>query len=68
MLSEIKKSQRKTIKEFDYTKIRNFCMSKKKKKTTKMERQPTNAEGLFVANMTGKVLINNNIFVNLKHS
>lgn len=33
-----------------------------------MERQPTNAEDLFVANMTGKGLINNNIFVNLKHS
>lgn len=63
MLSEIKKSQRKTIKEFDYTKIRNFCMSKK---ATKMERQPTNAEDLFVANMIGKGLINN-ISVNIKH-
>lgn len=33
-----------------------------------MERQPTNAEGLFVANTIGKGLINNNIFVNIKHS
>lgn len=66
MLSKIKKSQRKTIKQFDYIKIRNFCMSKKK--ATNMERQPTNAEGLFVANTIGKGLINNNIFVNIKHS
>lgn len=29
MLSEIKKSQRKIIKELDYIKIRNFCHLKK---------------------------------------
>ena len=29
MPSEIKKSQRKIIKELDYIKIRNFCMLKK---------------------------------------
>lgn len=51
MLSEIKKSQRKTIKEFDYIKLET---STSKKKATKMERQTTNAEDLFVANMIGK--------------
>lgn len=64
MLSEIKKSQRKT-KSLTTQKLETSTCQKK---ATKMERQPTNAEDLFVANMTGKGLINNNIFVNLKHS
>ena len=37
MLSEIKKSQRKRIKELDYIKIRHFCTYKNKNKNKKKD-------------------------------
>lgn len=53
-----KEAQRKTIKEFDYIKIRNFCMSKK---ATKMERQQ-------MPKTYDRRRVNSNIFTNIKHS
>ena len=61
MLSEIKKSQRKIIKELDYIKIRNFCHLKKQNGKT------ANAKDLLIGNVTGKGLINDTL-IDIKHS